>query len=157
MRTDEIKDRIRAAFPAVPFDGIVTGCECDECTDIRLKLQGKQWDEISEQFIDLTCSPVLLTPEAFCAFLPSYMVRALDLADQRDNNVVEFTVYSLSPGDGEGPHDPGEVEWRQKRARLMNREQIEAVRWFLLFIAEKSPEREWREQFVKTALAEVWK
>ncbi len=157
MRADEIKDRIRGAFPAVAFNGVVTDCNCEECTDIRLALEEKRWDEVPREFIDFTCSPALLTPEAFCAFLAAYMLRALDLVSQSDGNVVEFTVYSLIPGNDQEPYEVCKVEWRLRLARLMNAEQIQAVRRFLLFVTENSAHAEWLERFIRRALDEVWK
>jgi len=92
MTDQQLRDQIREAFPAARFDGSITSCDCDECTAIRRELGHKRWDEISTAFLDSTCSPTLLTPEAFHAFLPAYLLRALDDLS-RHAIVLEFTVY----------------------------------------------------------------
>jgi hypothetical protein len=91
MTAPELRDQIRQAFPATPFDRPITICDCDECMDFRMELPHKRWDEISTAFLDFTCSPVLPTPEAFTAFLPAYLLRALDDLSQ-GIVVTEFTV-----------------------------------------------------------------
>ena len=82
--------------------------EREECTGIREELRHKRWDEVPVTSLDLTYSPTLLTPEAFNAFLPAYLLRALDDLS-RHSVVVEFTVYSLCPNDshknGQEAHD----------------------------------------------------
>lgn len=90
-----LRDQIRLAFPVAPFDGPITVCDCEECMEISNALRGKCWDEVSAEFLHLSCSPVLLTAEAFCAFLPAYLLRALEDIERR-TVVLEFTVCSLS-------------------------------------------------------------
>src|ERR1700730_2045732 len=106
MTAQQLRDQIRLAFPATQFYGPITSCDCEECTDIREELRHKRWDEISIAFLDRTCSPTLLTPEAFNAFLPAYLLRALDDLSEY-SVVVEFTVYSLCPND---PDEDAEQE-----------------------------------------------
>ncbi len=100
MGIDQIREQIRRAFPPSVFEGAVTDCNCEECTDIGHALNGKRWDEVPDSFVDFTCSPVLLTPEAFAAFLPAYMLRALNDLEAR-TVVLELTTYSLSPYDSD--------------------------------------------------------
>ena len=112
------------AFPATEFNGLITSCDCEECTDIRRELRHRRWDEISTAFLDLTCGPTLLTPEAFKAFLPAYPLRALD--DLTPGRVfLEFTVYNPCP------NVAGDNEDRMSRlvlwARRMSTTQIETV------------------------------
>lgn len=128
--------------------GRFTSCDCEECTHIREELRHKRWDEISAAFLDFTCSPALLTPEAFNAFLPAYLLRALDDLDQHCV-VVEFTVYSLCPDKPEkNAHeeqlrDGDGVSRLLQRARLMNALQIRAVRAFLEFVQENAGDAAW--------------
>src|ERR1700733_9291914 len=113
---DRIRDQIRGAFPSMEYHGPITSCDCDECKEIREALWHKRWDEVPTSLIDLTCSPTLLTPEAFRAFLPAYMLRALDnLMDERV--VLEFTVYSLCPD----PEPDNEIAREVKVTRLGER------------------------------------
>jgi hypothetical protein len=148
---DELRGQIRDAFPAETFGGAITECDCEECLDIRAGLRNKRWDEIPAAFLDFTCSPTLLEAEAYRAFLPAYMLRALDNLSE-DSVVTEFTVYSLCPHENhyKGP-------WLQERVRLMNPYQIEAIRAFLLFAQEHSEEGDWFRPMVARALEEVWR
>ena len=161
MDAQELTNQIRRAFSATPFDGPITICECDECTQMRKELRHKRWDEISNAFLDFTCSPVLLTPEAFAAFLPAYMLRALD--DLSPHAVVaEFTVYSLCPND---PEESGEenssneykVSSLLQCAGLMTPEQIQAIREFLVFMQENAGDGRWFRPMITSALERVWR
>jgi len=162
MDARQLRNQIRVAFPAVPFYGLVTSCDCEECAEIRDGLLHKRWDEISPAFIDRTCSPTLLTPEAFSAFVPAYLLRALD--DLREFSVVvEFTVYSLCPNEpDEDDPEPDitrekEVSHCLERARLMNAAQTQAIRNFLLFVQENAGYAKWFRPFVARTLEKVWR
>jgi hypothetical protein len=146
MAAQELRDQIREAFPATQFYGPVTSCDCEECTHIREELRHKRWDEISTTFLDFTSSPTLLTPEAFNAFLPAYLLRALDDLDRHS----EFTVYCLCPDNEDG------VSHLLQRARLMNPVQIQAIRAFLVFVQENAGDAEWFRPFITGALEKVW-
>jgi hypothetical protein len=153
---EEVLNEIRAAFPAKPFFGTVTSCDCEECDAISEGLRHRSWDEVPGAFLDLTCSPVLLTPAAFQAFLPAYMLRGLDdLAGE--SNVLEFTVYCLSP------YSPGEdtSEYTHERIRaclaLMSAEQILAICRFLLFVAGHARGADWLQDFIHPALVSIWR
>jgi hypothetical protein len=154
---DRIRDQIRGAFPSTQYHGPITACDWDECKEIREALWHKRWDEVPTSLIDLACSPTLLTPEAFRAFLPAYMLRALDnLMDERV--VLEFTVYSLCPD----PEPDNEIAREVKvtrlgeRAKLMTPAQVEAIRSFLAFVAATAENREWFRPIVGAALDSIW-
>jgi hypothetical protein len=147
---EHLRDAIRSAFPPSPFYGRVTDCECEECSGIARTLAGKSWDEVPAEFIDSTCSPVLLTPAAFQAFVAAWLVRSLDFPDRR-SAVVEFTVYSLCPPD---PDDGGSAERVRALAALMDSRRVAAIRDFLSFV--RRTEGEWIEEFVVRALDSVW-
>lgn len=153
MVAQQLRDQIREAFPATEFCGPITTCDCQECTDIREELRHKRWDEISTAFLDFTCSPMLLTPEAFNAFLPAYLLRALDDLG-RYSAVVEFTVYSLCPDKPEN----NDVSSRLllQRVRLMSPLQIQAIRAFLMFVQENAGAAEWFRPSITSALKEFW-
>jgi hypothetical protein len=157
MAAQKLRDQIREAFPATQFYGPITCCDCEECTSIREELRHKGWDEISTAFLDFTCSPTLLTPEAFGAFLPAYLLRALDDLG-RHSVVVEFTVYSLCPNQPEenGKEDRVGVGRLLQRARLMSPLQIQAIRAFLMFVQENAGDAEWFRPFITDALEKVW-
>ncbi len=161
MAAQELRYQIREAFPATQFIGPITSCDCEECTHIREELRHKRWDEIPTTFLDFTCSPTLLTPEAFIAFLPAYLLRALDDLD-RHSVVVEFTVYSLCPDKPEKHGQEEQVGHQDgvsrllQRARSMNPVQIQAIRAFLVFVQENAGDAEWFRPFITGALEKVW-
>jgi hypothetical protein len=161
MTAEQLGDQIRAAFPPARFYGSITSCNCDECTDIRDQVRDKRWDEIPTAFLDLTCGPTLLTPEALHAFLPAYLLRALDGLSQR-TVVLEFTVYSLCPNDPEenGLEEDASGDKKMNRlleqARLMSPAQVQAICAFLQFVKEKANDGEWLQRFVTPALETVW-
>lgn len=156
-----LRDQIREAFPPTPFYGPITACSCDECKTIRESLRHQQWDQVPREFIEFTCSPVLLEPEAFSAFLPAYLLRALDDL-VGDNVVLELTVYSLCTDlpdeDDFAPHEDSHPdELLLERAALMSPAQIAAIRAFLLFVVDHAARGDWFQQFVNPALESVWR
>jgi hypothetical protein len=159
-----LRNQIRDAFPPTCFHGVVTKCSCDECWNIRNALEGRSWNQIEREFIDLTCSPVLLDPEAFQAFLPAYLLGALD-DYLKESVVVEFTVYSLCldavPDDEDTEPDchrnSGVPQRLQDRARLMSAAQINAIRAFLSFIAERAAKADGFRPFVVASVGTIWR
>jgi hypothetical protein len=93
---------IQAAFPPTVFQGAVTPAdeeqwaeEIDDDLDLRDNLRGRTWKEVPDEIIDRQAGGLpLLTPEAFAAFLPAWLVRSLDRLDA-ENEVREFTVYQF--------------------------------------------------------------
>jgi hypothetical protein len=156
---EQLREQIREAFQPSRFYGSVTTCDCQECVDLRTALSSKRWDELPIPFLDHTCSPTLLTAEAFQAFVPAYMLRALDhLTGERA--VLEFTVYSLCPADQEtdgGHATQYKDHYLKERAALMMPAQVEAIRSFLLFVAAHAKDRECLQSFVYPALENIWR
>ncbi|HWY48036.1 MAG TPA: DUF6714 family protein [Bryobacteraceae bacterium] len=152
-----VRNEIRATFPSKQYYGPITACDCDESKEIREELWHKRWDEIPTAFLDLTCSPTLLTPEAFQAFVPAYMLRGLDDLIG-DRVVLEFTVYSLCP-DAEPDKDTAKQvkETRLRaRAKMMSPAQVQAIRSFLTFVAANAENRELLRPMVGAALDSIW-
>jgi hypothetical protein len=160
MNDDElhrVRNEIRAAFPSTQYYGPITACDCDECKEIREELCNKRWDEIPTAFLDQTCSPTLLTPEAFHAFVAAYMIRGLDDLIG-DRLVLEFTLYSLCPDlepDDETAKQVKETRLRE-RAKLMIPAQVQAIRSFLTFAAANAENRELFRPMVGAALDSIW-
>jgi hypothetical protein len=137
------------------FYGPITSCGCEECTHISEELRHKRWDEISPAFLNFTCSPTLLTPKAFNAFLPAYLLLALN-GFSRHSVAGDFTVYSLCPNDGD---DNGQqhLGWIVQRAQLMSPAQIQVIRAFLTFVQENAGSGEWFRRFITNILEKVWR
>ena len=94
-----LRSRIRAAFPDSTFNGPITGVdglmneELDEQRALYAALRDKKWSEVPTAVIDNNPDGVvLLTDEAFAAFLPAWLDRALT-----HEKVRELMVYVFSP------------------------------------------------------------
>jgi hypothetical protein len=146
---DELKASLRNAFPAIPFKGRVAEADGSEWTEelddelaLGEMLRGREWPSIPADFIDTHAADLpLLTPEAFVAFFPAWVVRSLDRIEMQDR-VLEHTIYSLSPADcsENGAHTGSVVdtmirEDQQSRIRLFTANQIAAIVAFLEFVA----------------------
>jgi hypothetical protein len=110
----------------------------DDDLDLAHGLKGRSWSDIPNDFIDEHSGDlVLLTHEAFAAFLPAWIVRSLD-EHNGSALVLELTVYALRPGH----FNESEVlqnamdEWWQDRAAVFDRMQRKALRVFLQFVLE---------------------
>ena len=107
-------------------------------------------------FLDFTCSPTLLTAAAFQAFLPAYILRAID-DGAGDSNVLEFTVYSMSPALSDEETFERDSPRLMERAALMTAEQIHAVRSFLSFVVtRRAQDDDWLKRFAQAALQTAW-
>ena len=150
----KLRNAIRSAFPPGRFLGEATECDCDECRYIADELRDRQWDELTNDFLDFTCGPTpLLSPVAFHTFLPAYMQRALDRPIDDDNNVAEWTTYSLSPIALDERARKGNMSDLVSRVSLMTPEQILVIRDFLKYVGNNSERlRDAAEQ----ALRLVW-
>lgn len=154
----ELREQISLAFPAVAFHGKVTNCGCEECSEISTALRSKRWDEIPASFVDETCSPRLLTSEAFAAFVPAYLLRVLDDLSG-DSIVLEFTVYSLSPydWDGDAKKQERKIAHLLRVSKEMSAAQIQVVHNFLSFVSANAGKSEWLEPFISLAVETVWR
>ena len=145
---EELRQKIRDAFPPQVFYGVVTTCPCEECVEISQGLRFKSWDQIPVEFLDFTCCPALLSTEAFLAFLPAYLVRGLE-----HEIVAELTVYCLCPNPE--PDVPAINTQIEEQAALMNSEQIEAIRSFLVYVVASLADSLLRD-FIELGLSTVW-
>jgi len=80
MRPDlqRLREQISKALPPSRFDGNATICACDECKELQEALRHKSWDEVPNEFIDLTCSPMLLEPAANAEWFPPFVSASLE-------------------------------------------------------------------------------
>jgi hypothetical protein len=154
MTAQQLRDQIRQAFPATPFDGDITR-DNEECRWFQEELHHKRWDEISTAFLDATGDPVLLTPAAFVAFLPAYLFRALDNLSPH-SQVAELTVYTLCPIDRKDLPYQATGNWLLERAKLMSPSQVRAIRAFLQFAQENLSDGEWFRSSSTDALESIW-
>ncbi len=99
MELGEFRTKLAQVFPPQPLYGLVsTHDECDEGIALRRELPGKRWDEVPPAFVDdNSLSLALLEDRALGAFLPAWLLRSMEKFD-RDNLVLEFTVYFRCPG-----------------------------------------------------------
>lgn len=127
---EHVQAKIRTAFPDSEFFGSITPAdgslneELDEEQALYGALRGKRWTEIPASFVG--CYPdgvVLLTDEAFAAFLPAWLTCAL-----QNKTVRELMVYTFSP------REPSERT--NRRIRSLTSPQREALQAFLAHCVE---------------------
>lgn len=139
-RIAALREAIKRAFPAEPYTGTVTPCDesledpdLDSEKNLYEGLKGRRWTDVSQQLLDSEPDGyVLLTDEAFAAFLASWLTRSLDNMGGA-NEVREFVVYAFSP-----KHDmaPDTTDLVLRRLRFLSSGQREALRSLLMEFAE---------------------
>jgi hypothetical protein len=135
-RISRLRESIRRAFPAETYVGNVTQYDdelsselredqaiLDEEQDLFRALKGRKWTEVpKELFENLPSGYGLLSGEAFVAFLPAWLSRALDDMDG-ENEVRNFLVYAFTDTTGQ--------------LRLLSPEQRSVVRSLLVEFCER--------------------
>lgn len=128
-RIEAIKDGIREAFAtadAAPPERIVSH-DCWECRRIQRRFQGKRWRDVPLASLASEDPLTLLTPEAFCFYLPAFMLAALDHHDK--GGLVSCTIFCLTPSEpSEGPEM---MEWFLERVEILRPAQRERITQFL--------------------------
>lgn len=124
--------KIKVAFPDLAFSGPITGVdgqpneELDEQQALYGALRGRKWSEIPVSVIESNPDGVvLLTDEAFVAFLPAWLHCALT-----HEKVRELMVYAFSPAVHKS------TEGMDRRIRRLTSPQKEALLAFLTYCAE---------------------
>ena len=139
-----LQQAITLAFPPTVFQGLVTSAdneewaeEIDDDLDLRDNLQSHTWNEIAVEVIDRQAGGLpLLTPEAFAAFIPAWLMRSLD-GFSGENEVREFTVYEFCRCDAH----PALREYQRIRHALLNQVQRKAVVDFLVLVSRHEHNR----------------
>jgi hypothetical protein len=127
-----LRDNIIAAFPQSVFSGAITGVdgrtdeELDEEQALYNALHGRKWSDIEGSFVSSYPDGIsLLTDQAFAAFLPAWLVAALD-----NDNVRELLVYFFSPS----THQTSER--RERRIQQLTLPQKKVLQAFLGYCFE---------------------
>jgi hypothetical protein len=101
-RIAALRESIRRSFPAEPYRGKVTPNdgewtpELDEDQDLYGALNARRWTEVPTQLLHSQPDAyVLLTDQAFAAFLPAWLMFSLEDMDA-ENEVRNFLVYAFS-------------------------------------------------------------
>ncbi|MBE0657539.1 MAG: hypothetical protein IH602_07600 [Bryobacteraceae bacterium] len=160
---EALRQRIREAFPPTAYKGEVTACRCAECNQIKRDFRRKSWDQVSAEAIDLTESPVLFHEvEAVHAFLPAFLLRALDDLDEK-TTVLEMTIYSISPCTEDVERRSDSPEFEQMRVTRLRRlhqmlspSQLRVLRDFLVFAGDYSASADWYRPYISRALNEIY-
>ena len=135
-RTAALREAIRRSFPAERYTGKVTphdGEWLPELTEenailddhmfLYEALNGRRWTEVPTQLLrNQPDGYVLLTDEAFTAFLPAWLMHSLEGMDAK-NEVRDFLVYTFSS--------------TLSQFRVLNPEQQLTVRSLLAEFAER--------------------
>jgi hypothetical protein len=148
-----LQKTIILAFPPTTFRGGITpadgeawAAEIDDDLDLRDKLSNRAWNEVTAEVIGMHAADLpLLTPEAFAAFLPAWLMHSLeDLSG--DNKVRDFTVQEFCRHDAH----PTLQEHQRIRHALLNAEQRKAVVDFLVLVSNRE-----RDQLLRACAAEA--
>jgi hypothetical protein len=139
-----LRQTITLAFPPVvfrggitPMDGEARADEIDDDLDLRDNLRNRAWNEVAAAVIARHAGDLpLLTPEAFAAFLPAWLMRSLENLSG-DNKVREFTVYEFCNTDAH----PGLRAHQRIRHSLLNAEQRRVIVDFLVLTSRCERDR----------------
>ena len=135
-----LREMIRHAFPAVPYDGRITEYD-DQLDDPSLDdekalyqfLKGKQWTSISPDFVHTQPDGyVLLSDGAFGPFLAAWLMESLE--NPKSNMVSEFLVYSFSPKTDMAPDTTGYI---LGKVQTLTSEQRRVLRAVLAELADR--------------------
>jgi hypothetical protein len=141
-----LRHAIATAFPsAVLFQGAVTPAddeqwaeEIDEDLDLRDNLKGRAWKDVPDEIIDRNAGGLpLLTPAAFAAFLPAWLMRSLDRLDD-ENEVRELTVYQFCRSGSPSLAQPAQSyleAYQLTRFKELSAAQLIVVREFLSLVS----------------------
>jgi hypothetical protein len=153
-RIAELRQSIERAFPAkpyigkiMPFDEKLDDPEMDEEKELYDALKGRKWTEVPKEILhNQPDAYVLLTDEAFTAFIAAWLMCSLEDMEG-ENEVRNFLVYAFSP-----KHDklPDTTEFVRHQIRALNQEQRHTLRSILLEVAEREP-----SSFVKRLASEA--
>jgi hypothetical protein len=142
-RTSELREAIQQTFPAERYDGVITNDdkklddpELDDEKELYEALKGKKWTDVPQQLLDTQPDGyVLLTDEAFAAFIAAWLMRSLESLDG-ENEVRDFVVYAFSPRDDMVPDTTGLV---LHRMRILSSQQRRVLHSLLTEFAERDP------------------
>lgn len=95
-----------AEAPALSADRVASHRGCLECEELRESFGGRHWSDLPADVIRYQREAlVLLTTEAFRAYLPAYMLLALRSDDPANADVQQYTLFSLAPEERERRHE----------------------------------------------------
>jgi hypothetical protein len=134
-KTVALRESIQRSFCAEPYAGRITRFDgkydpdneetavLDDDQALYEALNGRRWTEVPIQLLhNYPDGYVLLTDEAFLAFLPAWLMHSLERIDE-ENEVRNFVVYSFSS--------------TMRQFRVLNPEQQHTVRSILVEFTER--------------------
>lgn len=133
MTTDggQVIEQVKAAFhetKAPPAAALMNG-HCEECIETSWAFSQKRWDDLASE-VGTYEETSLLTPEAWCYYLPTIMIWCI-----RDTTIVDVlldnTVLQLTP-----PADPKDG-WFEKRRGGFTSHQRRSIVAFLEWCRER--------------------
>jgi hypothetical protein len=142
-RIAALRESIRHVFPAETYKGPITphddqldDPDLDEEKDLYEALKGRTWKDVPPSILDNQPDGyVLLTDEAFAAFLAAWLMRSLENMDG-ENEIRDFVVYTFSP-----KHDmvPDTTWFILRRLRSLVPEQRHTLHSLLTEFSERDP------------------
>lgn len=129
---DALQKDILAAFSAVPppDEKDITPCGCEECQLIQADLKDQHWQTLPDDTLERHHDSLsLLSPRAFCFFLPSYLLAALKSSDS--SCIDPAVIYNLTPPE---TLDPKRISWFLDRTKEFSSSQIATIHGFLRYM-----------------------
>jgi hypothetical protein len=89
----QVLQQLESAFPERAVIGVITPHECDECSSMRMQLEGKTWCEVANEFAEeFAGSLPLLTSDAYNAYLPVWLRAAVVNPDGESANMIPINL-----------------------------------------------------------------
>lgn len=144
----DLVTQIREAFGHRPYpgaDNLVTPGDY-EGIDVRRDFKGRRWEDVPPAIIDYTYNNLhSFTAEAFCYYLPAYLVYSLETTDPT-SNVPFFTLLSLT----------GLCPRLRAARRLMTAAEREAICAYLRSVAAAAHEDDQEADDALEAIRLLW-
>jgi len=147
---------IRQAFSGVllPDENNIVMHDCDECAGVRRAFAGRHWKELDRDFVShYQNSLFLFTPQAFCFYLPAFMITAL----YDDQSLLRpITMHCLSAAKPDDPDPPPGSDAIAERICNLNMAQQSAIILFLRYMQQNCDEPETEIEDARYALESYW-
>ncbi|NDJ74695.1 MAG: hypothetical protein GYB65_00435 [Chloroflexi bacterium] len=137
--TRKLVERIKAAFASCKYPGddqLVTNTSDEDLESVQIAnaFRGKTWEDISLEMLEYHRGDLIFfTPEAFCHYLPAYLIAAITGGKVLGLELRASLVDSLTP-----PRKPGyALDWFMERAKRFTPAQVGVIQDYFCLMSEK--------------------
>jgi hypothetical protein len=138
---EQLRQQVTEAFGHVlrPAREDIATHQCSECERLRDDFDAVEWQTAPAALLEEHATDLpLFTPEAWCYFLPAYILHALEVRHP-DSIFLDFLVYELDFRlNDEALSHPSLRKWAEDRVQIFSEQQVAAIIAFLqLLIANR--------------------